>query len=50
MRDGSECDKKQIDDRCVDSLIEEPERKTPFRKPKRRWEDGRHTKANIQVT
>ena len=47
-RDGRECGKKQIDDKCVDSLIEEPERKTPFDKPRRRWEDGRPTKANIQ--
>ena len=47
-RDGSECGKKQIDDKCVGSLIEETERKTPFDKPKRRWKDGRHTKANIR--
>jgi hypothetical protein len=47
-RDGRECGRKQTDDNCVDSLIEEPERKTPFDKPKRRWEDDRPTKANIQ--
>ena len=32
----------------IDSLIEEPGRKTPFDKPRRRWEDGRPTETNIQ--
>jgi hypothetical protein len=43
-----ECDTQQKDDKRGDSLMEEPEKKTLIDKPRRRWEDGRPSKAKLQ--